>query len=318
MYRERKIIATAALLGCLAVSCGKKTASDDTLVTDIKAKLYGDPVTNAANLKVSAKNGVVTLSGDIPSADVGLEAMKVVNSTPGVSSVDDQMKVNGSMPPDMAANQPPPASGSAAPNAPNQGAPAPGTNQTPSQQAPPLAPPPPAHVEPAIITIPAGEQISVRMIESINSKQNTAGQVFQASLSAPIVHHGRTVIRAGAPVSVTLTNAKGAGRIKGSSDLEVRLSEIKYRGRDYPVESSVYEAKGKGRGQGTAVRTGVGVAAGAIIGAIAGGGKGAAIGSAAGGGAGFGTAVFTHGQQVNIPSETVLVFTLEAPLKITQ
>ncbi len=113
-----------------------------------------------------------------------------------------------------------------------------------------------------------------------------------------------------------LAQARDAGRIKGSSELEVRLSQLNYRGHSYPVDSSIYEEQGKGRGKQTVERTGIGAAAGAIIGAIAGGGKGAAIGSAAGGGAGAGFQLFTHGQQVKIPSESVLTFRLEAPLTL--
>ena len=169
-----------------------------------------------------------------------------------------------------------------------------------------------------MITIPAGERLTVRMIDSIDSGRNTAGQVFRASLDAPLVSQGRVVVRGGAPVSVLLADAKGAGRIKGNSELEVRLSQLEYHGRSYPLNSSAYEETGKGRGKGTAVRTGIGVAAGAIIGGLAGGGRGAAIGSAAGGGAGFGSAALTHGQQVKIPSETILTFRLAAPLHISQ
>jgi hypothetical protein len=158
--------------------------------------------------------------------------------------------------------------------------------------------------------------VSVRTIDSIDSAHNTAGQVFRATLAEPIVVHRRVVIPRGAPVSILLANAKSAGRIEGRSALEVRLSRIDYQGRSYPVTSSIYEEQGKARGKQTAVRTGVGAAAGAIIGALAGGGKGAAIGSAAGGGAGFGVNVFTHGQQVKIPSETLLTFRLRRPLTV--
>ncbi len=118
-------------------------------------------------------------------------------------------------------------------------------------------------------------------------------------------------------MSVLLANARSAGRIQGRSLLEVRLSAIDIHGHRYPVDSSIYEETGKARGQQTAVRTGIGAAAGAVIGALAGGGKGAAIGSAAGGGAGFGVNALTHGQQVRIPSETVLTFRLRRSLTIT-
>ena len=155
------------------------------------------------------------------------------------------------------------------------------------------------------------------MIDGISSKTNTAGQTFRASLSSPIVVDGRTVLPSGSGATVLLDSAKGAGRIKGSSELEVRLVKLEHAGRAYDVDSSVHGEVGKGRGKQTAVRTGIGAAAGAVIGALAGGGKGAAIGSLAGGGAGAGFQLATHGQQVTIPSESQLTFRLESPLDVT-
>ncbi|MBZ5515029.1 MAG: hypothetical protein LAN62_09340 [Acidobacteriia bacterium] len=54
-----------------------------------------------------------------------------------------------------------------------------------------------------------------------------------------------------------------------------------------------------------------------IIGAIAGGGKGAAIGAAVGAGAGTAVQAATKGQQIQIPPETKLDFTLKAPITVT-
>ncbi len=170
---------------------------------------------------------------------------------------------------------------------------------------------------PVTETIPAGQDIAVQMIDSITSKTNKTGETFHASLSQPVVVEGKTVFPAGANATVLLADAKGAGRIKGNSELEVRLVSIEHAGKTYQVDSNVHEVVGKGRGKQSAVRTGVGAAAGAIIGAIAGGGKGAAIGSLAGGGAGAGFQLATHGQQVNIPSETELTFTLQTPIVVT-
>lgn len=320
MNRIQQTLLTISGLGCLLLSCGKQPASDQALTTHVQAKLYADPVTKPASIDVAVKNGVVTLSGDAPNSGVELEAMKIANGTSGVRRVNDQIKVN----PAMAANQLP-GTGSQPPQNPPQNpaaypplssqpsSPAPSQLSPPPQTAPPSTPPP---AVPATVTVPAGRDISVRMIDSINSAHNTAGQVFRASLYAPLVSHGRVVVPAGAPASVLLTYAKGAGRIQGKSELEVRLSRIEYRGHSYRIDSTIYEEKGKARGQQTAVRTGIGAVAGAVIGAIAGGGKGAAIGAGAGGGAGLGANLFTHGQQVRIPSETVLTFRLEAPLKI--
>jgi hypothetical protein len=48
---------------------------------------------------------------------------------------------------------------------------------------------------------------------------------------------------------------------------------------------------------------------------LAGGGRGAAIGAASGAAVGGGVQVLTKGQQVKIPSETRLNFTLQQPLQ---
>ncbi len=87
-------------------------------------------------------------------------------------------------------------------------------------------------------------------------------------------------------------------------------------GQTIPVVTGEYELTGKSRGASTAKRTIGGAAIGSIIGALAGGGKGAAIGAGAGGGAGAGSEIITKGDQVKIPSETLLDFTLEQDLSI--
>jgi hypothetical protein len=157
------------------------------------------------------------------------------------------------------------------------------------------------------------------MIDSIDSGKNSEGQTFRASLAEPLRADGKVVAPAGSDATVLLTGAQGAGRIKGSSGLEVRLASIAAHGKTYRVDSSAVQEAGKGgRGKSTAIKTGIGAAAGAVIGALAGGGKGAAIGSAAGGGAGFGINALTHGSQVKIPSETVLTFTLQTPITVTK
>src|SRR5712672_1311052 len=60
----------------------------------------------------------------------------------------------------------------------------------------------------------------------------------------------------------------------------------------------------------------LGAGTGAVIGAIAGGGKGAGIGAAVGGGAGAGSEIITKGEQVKIPSETLLEFTLQQEVSV--
>ncbi len=156
------------------------------------------------------------------------------------------------------------------------------------------------------------------MIDGIDTGHNHEGETFRAALSAPITRGDRVIVPVGAAATVLLTEARGAGRIKGSSALELRVTSLVYRGEHVPVETGVYEAKGNSRGKQSAIRTGIGAAAGALIGGLAGGGKGAGIGAAAGGGAGVGFQLLTHGKQIKIPSETEIGFTLAAPLVLTR
>ena len=318
MNRIQKTLLTAFALAGLLISCGPKGPNDQTLATDIQAKLYANDATRAANVKVAVSNGVVTLSGPVPSSDLALQAVNIANGTPGVKSVNNQLTVDTA-----ATAAPPPVAAPSAPLPAGPPPPPPGDDrdrraehkreEMEKHDNRPGAPP-----VPVTVTIPAGERIAVRMIDGVDTGHNTEGQTFRASLDAPITSNDRVIVPAGAPVTVLLASSKGAGRIKGRSELELRVTSLGYRGQQIPIDSSVYSAEGSARGKQTAVRSGIGAAAGAVIGAIAGGGKGAAIGGLAGGGAGAGFQLATHGQQVKVPSETQLTFRLEAPLTLTR
>lgn len=174
----------------------------------------------------------------------------------------------------------------------------------------------PAPVGGAVV-IPAGQAMLVRMIDGVDSSKNHVGDIFHASLETDLVVNGGVVARKGADVYGRLAQAKEAGHMAGSSELQLELTRMVVNGLDYPVVSSDYTLKGKGRGANTAEKVGGGAAVGAIIGAIAGGGKGAAIGAGVGSAAGAGVQVFTRGQQVKVPSETLLEFRLQQPVTLT-
>jgi hypothetical protein len=164
--------------------------------------------------------------------------------------------------------------------------------------------------------IPAGQSLLVRMIDGVDSSKNQVGDIFHASLETDLNVNNVVVARKGTDVYGRLANAKEAGHISGSSELMLELTRMVIDGKDYPVVSSDYTLKGKGRGTNTAEKVGGGAALGAIIGAIAGGGKGAAIGAGVGAGAGGAVQVLTRGQQVKVPSETLLEFRLQQPVTV--
>jgi len=169
---------------------------------------------------------------------------------------------------------------------------------------------------PIHVTIPAGTRISVRTIDSIDSTKNHLGDRFQASLEEPLTVDGNVVVGKGADVYGRLAESKQSGTFAGRSQLKLELTGIVVNGQTVPVVTREYELTGKSRGASTAKRTVGGAAVGSIIGAIAGGGKGAAIGAGVGAGAGAGSEIITKGDQVKVPSETLLDFTLQQDVSI--
>ena len=168
----------------------------------------------------------------------------------------------------------------------------------------------------AVVTIPAGTQICVRTIDGIDSTRNHVGDPFQASLQEPLTKDGNVVVPKGADVYGRLVESKASGTFTGKSELRLELTGIVVNGQTLSLVTGEYDLSGKSRGESTAKRT-VGMGAiGAIIGAAAGGGKGAGIGAASGAAVGAGSEIVTKGDQVKIPSETLLDFTLQQELLI--
>jgi hypothetical protein len=166
------------------------------------------------------------------------------------------------------------------------------------------------------VTIPAGTRISVRTIDSIDSTKNRVGYRFQASLEEPLSVDGNVVLPKGADVYGRLEGSKETGTFTGRSELKLELTGIVVHGQTVPVITGEYEVSGKSKGESTAKRTIGGAAIGSIIGALAGGGKGAAIGAGTGAGVGAASEIITKGDQVKIPSETLLDFTLQQSVTI--
>jgi len=169
---------------------------------------------------------------------------------------------------------------------------------------------------PTYVTVPAGTRISIRTIDGVDSTKNHVGDRFQATLEEPIVLNDNVVVSKGSDVYGRLAQSKESGKFTGRSELKLELTGIVVNGVTIPIVTGEHELTGKSRGASTAKRTVGGAAVGSIIGAIAGGGKGAAIGAGAGAGVGAASEIITKGDQVKIPSETLLDFSLEQDLSI--
>jgi hypothetical protein len=195
-------------------------------------------------------------------------------------------------------------------------------NPAPAPAAPVIAAPPPQPAsppppQPVTVTIPSNTVVTIRTIDTIDSTANKTGQTFNASIDEPIIANSRVIVPKGSNATLKLVNANSAGKYKGTSELTVSLDSFTYQGKTYMVSTTDVQEKGSSRGKRSAAVIGGGAVLGAIIGGIAGGGKGAAIGAAAGGGGGAAVQGLTKGQQIKIPAETRLDFTLHDSVSIT-
>ena len=166
------------------------------------------------------------------------------------------------------------------------------------------------------ITVPAGTRILIRTVDAIDSSKQKAGFRFTATLETNLQAEDTVIAPRSTTVYGRLAQASSAGKMSGSSQLTLELTDILINGTAYPLLTSTYEIKGKGEGGNTAKKVVGGAGLGALVGGLAGGGKGAGIGALAGAGAGTAVAASKKGEQLQIPSESLLEFRLEQPVAL--
>ncbi len=343
MDRHMKFSKSAiAVLGfSLAMSlagCKSKApvVDDAALTTQVQSRITGDQNLGGQNIQASVANGVVTLNGTVSDDTARSLAGSDAAQVNGIRTVVNNLVVPAPAPAATVATAPPapvrpekiekpapvlPRRNSArpAPIVRNNPAAAPPVQQEPAHVAqvqPPAPPPPPPTPVVRTVTLPAGTDLPVRITQTLDSASTQTGDKFTGVVASDIIVEGMVVLPQGTPVTGQVDSAHDATHFKGSSLLAISLTSINRKGERITVSTEPYTKEGQGRGKNTAEKVGGGAAVGAILGGIFGGGKGAAIGAAAGGGLGAGANTITKGQQVQIPSESVVRFKLADPLML--
>jgi BON domain len=344
-----------ALLLMLSVSCAKKL-DDAKMSSEIRGRFSQDSGLASKQLTVQANNGVVTLSGTVDNAAQRDAAGQQAASVAGVKTVINNLEVGDASSNAATASQPAASvAANVAPDKPEAGTtlkkaekprrehahtarntdsdqnpqPPVAMNNPPtpdgSASAPPPAsnvtvipatpPPPPA---PKKLIIDQGTQLAVRLIDPIDSEKNQVGDTFHATLNAALASDGQQAVPAGVEVTGHVVDVKSASKFAGKSLVVLQLDTLSAGGKRYDLQTDQYRKETATRGKNTAEKVGGGAVLGGIIGALAGGGKGAAIGAAAGAGVGGGVQAASKSQQIKLPSETVLNFTLQAPITVVE
>jgi len=339
---------TLAIAVGLGLACLRKP-DDAKISSDIQSRFSQDSGLSTKQLSVQSANGVVTLGGTVDNDAQRDAASRQAASVPGVKEVVNNLLVgNGpSAPPSATGETAPAAAGMQASGAPpaEKAKPAAGrkshrskasesasqgdsnagqmtaSNTPPPEAQPDNAPPaetpapPPA---PRKFIIDQGTQVTIRLMDPIDSEKNQIGDTFHATLNAPLTSDGEEAVSAGVELTGHVVDVKSAGKFAGQSVVVLQLDSLSSGGKTYNIETDQYRKQGSSRGKNTAEKVGGGAVLGGIIGALAGGGKGAAVGAAAGAGAGGGVQAATKSQQIKLPVETVLNFTLQAPVTVVQ
>ncbi len=156
---------------------------DRTIVSDIQAKLFQDSVLKTRHIHVDSQSGVVTLAGSVNTELEKAAVERIASEEKGVQKVISSLRVV------------------------EAARPAGGTVTSATTQAAPKG---------TSITVPSGTVVTVRMIDSIDSKINRPGQEFAASLNWPVVAGDRVVFPQGSEARVRLVQAKESVTSKGA------------------------------------------------------------------------------------------------------
>ncbi len=177
------------------------------------------------------------------------------------------------------------------------------------------------------IDIPQNTQLRVELLTRLTTDASQRGDRFDARVIEPGQY-------AGATVSGRVARVRRAGKVKGSSELQLDVEQIRLPdGRFANLNGQVIEVvrrtgtgvgdvdpeggvRGGGSTKDDVTKIGAGAGIGAIIGAIAGGGKGAAIGAIIGGGIGTAGVVTSRGGDVHLEPGTELVIRTSTDTRI--
>jgi hypothetical protein len=162
-------------------------------------------------------------------------------------------------------------------------------------------------------SIPVGQEIDVRLSNSLSSETAQVEQRFEATTAVDLMQDGRVLVPAGSVVQGVVSGVEKAGRLDRSGSLTLTFDRIRVRGRDVDMRATatqVFESKGIRGEAGTA---GVGAGVGGVVGGLLGGLKGAVLGAVIGAG---GAIAATDGKDIELPAGSVVRIRFDTPVRV--
>ena len=159
---------------------------------------------------------------------------------------------------------------------------------------------------PTNVTVPAGTRLVIRTMESVNTRNHSAGHRFRGQLEGALVVDGITVANRGTVVHGRITDSRQSGRVAGSSEMAMVFTDIMVNDQLFEMQTSGLSAQGGNELARSAGRTARAAAIGGLISGRSGARTGAAVGA--------GASILTQGGSINVPAGTILENQLAAAL----
>jgi hypothetical protein len=160
--------------------------------------------------------------------------------------------------------------------------------------------------------IPVGQQLDVRLQDTLSSATATTEQRFQATTAVDLMQGDRVLVPAGSQIRGIVRSVQPAGRVDRVGKLTLAFDQITVNGRSIPMRAMATQVFESGGIRDEVKTVGTAGAVGAIVGGLIGGVKGALIGAAVGSG---GVIAATEGKDIELPAGTVVRIRLDTPVK---
>jgi hypothetical protein len=162
-------------------------------------------------------------------------------------------------------------------------------------------------------TIPAGQELDVRLRDTLSSDTATVEQRFETTTVVDLVQNGRVLLPAGTVVQGVVSGVDKAGRVDRDGSLTLSFDRLRVNGREREIRAmatQVFESKGI-RDEG--VKAGVGAGLGGVVGGIIGGLQGAVLGAVIGAG---GAIAATDGKDIKLPAGSIVRIRMDSPVRV--
>lgn len=162
-------------------------------------------------------------------------------------------------------------------------------------------------------SIPVGQELDVRLRNSLSSETARVEQRFEATTVVDLLQDGRVLVPAGSVVEGVVADVDRAGRLDRDGSLTLTFDRMRVRGVEHDINATatrVFESRGI---RDDAGKAGIGAGVGGVVGGLIGGVKGAILGAVIGAG---GVIAATDGKDISLPAGSIVRIRMDSPLRV--